>query len=79
MNRPLVILGTVLALAGLALMISVFTQSAGPDPGVGSVAQIEQRSETGWPSYAWPIVAGLTLAIGAACIMIGMNRWQQRT
>ena len=78
MNRPLVILGTVLALAGLALMISVFTQSVGHDP-VGNVPQLEQRQDTGWASYAWPIVAGLTLAIGAGCIMIGMNRWQQRT
>ena len=74
-NRPLVVVGAALALAGLAVMILVLTQSAGPESAATSIPL--ESNDTGWPSYGWPIVAGITLAIGAACIMIGMNRWHQ--
>jgi hypothetical protein len=76
-NKPLVALGVVLALAGLAMMIGIFAESVGPDPNLGSAPQPGDAGDSGFPSYIWPVVAGITLAIGAACIMLGMNRWTQ--
>jgi hypothetical protein len=36
---------------------------------------IQQEAQTS-PSRVWPLVAGLSLALGAGCIGIGMNRWR---
>ena len=78
MNRPVVVLGALLALAGFVLMIAVVTGTVGPaDPSPMQVPQVQAPAEDGMPSRVWAIVAGLMLAVGAALVMIGMNRWRQ--
>jgi hypothetical protein len=75
-NRPLVMLGAALVIAGLAVLVSVLTQNGGSDAVAGPGA-IAPSPDEGAPSYAWPILAGLTVAVGAACVMIGMKNWQR--
>jgi hypothetical protein len=75
-NRPLVMLGALLAVAGLAIFLFVFSQSGGSDAVAGSGAMGAAPQEDSL-SYGWSILAGLTLAVGAACIMIGLKNWQR--
>jgi len=75
----LIALGIALALVGvLALGFTVrdrVDESRVSAP-VGDGIPAEQAT----PHYltmVWPIVGGLSLAIGAALIGVGMNRWQR--
>jgi hypothetical protein len=71
--RPLLWAGTVLIVAGV--LVIALTRAA-------SDAMLEGREPSpmvddglGAPSRVWSVVGGVTIALGAACIGIGMNRW----
>jgi hypothetical protein len=75
MNRPLILLGAALILIGaLVLGMTAFSRAGGSEnrvPGIG-----EDQGRAGAPGEAWIFVSGLTLAAGAACVGVGMNRWR---
>jgi hypothetical protein len=77
-NKPLVMLGAVVAIAGFALMVAVLAGSVGPEPAASkSAPQLGGAAASEAPSRGWAVVAGVVLAIGAALVMLGMNRWRQ--
>jgi hypothetical protein len=72
-NPPLIWIGALLALFGAIVLTLVLAMDRQPaDPPAETV---QRAAATAPPSRVWPIVAGLSLAIGAGCIGIGMNRW----
>lgn len=76
-NPPLLVIGVVLALFGAIVLAVVLFQAR--EPNVETPQAIQQDARTEPPSRVWPIVAGLSLAVGAGCIGIGMNRWRAAT
>jgi hypothetical protein len=76
-NPPLLVIGVVLALFGAIVLAVVLLQAR--EPSVETPQVIQQDAKTEPPSRLWPIVAGLSLAVGAGCIGIGMNRWRAAT
>ena len=77
MNRVLVAVGSVLAVLGAVILaITLFRNPApaAPTPAApGSTQAVEP------PSRGWAIGAGGLLAVGAALIGLGMNRWNRST
>ena len=71
--RGLVAVGFVLIVAGAATLLWLLFAIPRPDLATTSA----EASGTGMPSLAWSMLAGLTIAAGAACVGIGMNRWYQ--
>jgi hypothetical protein len=74
-NPPLLWTGALLALFGAVVLTVVLVFGRQPQ-GETSTEAIQREATTDSPSLVWPIVAGLSLAIGAGCIGIGMNRWR---
>jgi hypothetical protein len=73
-NPPLIWIGALLALFG-AIVLAVVLVRGRAEP-VESAPAIQQEAQTTPPSRIWPVVAGLSLALGAGCIGLGMNRWR---
>ncbi len=74
-NPLLLWIGALLALFGAVVLTVVLFR--GREPAVDdAAATMQRRAETTEPSRVWPIVAGLSLALGAGFIGIGMNRWR---
>ena len=73
-NPPLLWIGALLALFGAILLAVVLVR--GRVPQENEPAPAIQHEAQGAPSGVWPLVAGLSLALGAGCIGIGMNRWR---
>jgi hypothetical protein len=74
-NPPLIWAGALLALFGAVVLVVTLLRGQ-PVQTDRDAPAIEQTTETNSSSFAWPIVAGLSLAVGAGCIGIGMNRWR---
>jgi hypothetical protein len=76
-NPVLIVIGSVLAVFG-AIVLAVMLASGGRVVRSDDItATIGERSEQQRPSPAWSILAGISLAVGAGCIGIGMNRWTE--
>lgn len=76
MNRRLIGVGAVLLVAGALLLSYLLISGPGAGPPSERVPLIgETRGRIDPPTRVWSIVAGLSMAAGAACIGIGMNRW----
>ena len=76
MHRILVIAGALMMIVGAVVLASVLLGTPAPTaPTSGSVV-VEQQQRQEPPSRAWSIVAGGALALGAALVGIGMNRWR---
>ena len=74
-NPVLIVIGSVLALFG-AIVLAVMLASGGRVVRSDDItATISEQAEHQPPSRAWAILAGISLAVGAGCIGIGMNRW----
>ena len=74
-NPPLIWIGALLALFGAIVLAVVLVRGNAPDVQESSPA-IHREAQASSPSRVWPLVAGLSLALGAGCIGIGMNRWR---
>ena len=74
-NPPLIWIGALLALFGAVVLAVVLLRGREPQSDTVAAAP-QQTTETNPSSFAWPIVAGISLALGAGCIGIGMNRWR---
>jgi hypothetical protein len=74
-NPPLLWIGALLALFGAIVLAVVLVRGRAPHV-EDSLPAIQQEAQTTAPSRVWPLVAGLSLALGAGCIGIGMNRWR---
>jgi hypothetical protein len=73
----LVGLGMALVVVGAVTLAITLFGVAGADPNapIGSAIPADRvASET--PSRIWPILGGVALAMGAALIGIGLNRWR---
>ena len=77
-NPPLLWIGALLALFGAIVLTVVLVSGRQPQDETSPQA-IQREATTNPPSLVWPIVAGLSLAVGAGCIGIGMNRWRAAT
>ena len=81
---PLIAIGLALMAIGFAVfLVLAFGKADVVDQGApqmsSSGAQKGERAyETREPSRVWAIVGGATLACGAACVGLGMNRWRAR-
>ena len=64
-----------LALFGAIVLTVVLLRGREPQAETAPQA-IQREATTDPPSLAWPIIAGVSLALGAGCIGIGMNRWR---
>ena len=74
-NPPLLWIGALLALFGAILLAVVLVRGRAPHENESAPA-LRQEAQSSAPSRVWPLVAGLSLALGAGCIGIGMNRWR---
>ncbi|HET9371423.1 MAG TPA: hypothetical protein VFO19_14285 [Vicinamibacterales bacterium] len=75
---PLIALGLILLVLGLAIfgwLMLGRPDSHQRDQLPPRAAEPTDRA-TGDRSRVWPILAGLSLAAGGACVGIGMNRWR---
>jgi hypothetical protein len=75
MNRPLVLTGAIIVLVGVVMLVMMLGHATipvapvtGPPPDPGVTANP--------PSRLWSVLIGLTLAVGAGMIGVGMNRWR---
>ena len=75
MNRALVALGSVLALLGVVVLAITLLRSPASAPPSPSVSGGTQAVDP--PSRGWAIGAGGLLAVGAAMVGLGMNRWNR--
>ena len=78
---PLIAIGVLLVVIGFGIFGALMFNR--PDPAEGTLPPRsgeprDVAGNSGQPSRAWSIVAGLTLASGAACVGIGMNRWRSQ-
>lgn len=73
--RALVAIGVVLIVAGAIGLFSLLFAIPTPEL-AGTPDQVVARAQAG-PSVGWSVLAGLTLALGGACLGIGMNAWKQ--
>ena len=79
MNRRLVGVGVVLLVAGaliLSYLLLAGTSGVPPSESVPLVGEVRGRIDP--PTRLFSILAGLALASGAACVGVGMNRWNAR-
>ena len=77
MNRLLISAGSLLMLVGAAILASVLLRSPAPAaPASDAPLIVEHQDRADAPSRAWAIAAGGVLAVGAALVGIGMNRWR---
>jgi hypothetical protein len=76
MNRILVAAGALMMLVGAVVLASVLLRSPAPTASTSAPVVVEKQERVEPPSRAWSIAAGGALAIGAALIGIGMNRWR---
>ncbi len=75
MNRNLVFSGAALVGLGAVLLIMLFVSGSTADaPGVPPADSSFFSVDP--PSRLWAILIGLTMAVGAGMIGIGMNRWK---
>ena len=75
----LIVLGIALALVGilaLGLTARDRTEDAGASEPIGHGIPAEQTGPNRL-TMLWPVVGGLSLALGAAFIGVGMNRWKR--
>jgi hypothetical protein len=78
-NRRLVGVGVALLVAGaliLSYLLLAGTGGVPPSESVPLVGEVQGRIDP--PTRLWSILAGFALASGAACVGIGMNRWNAR-
>lgn len=75
MIRGLIVVGTALVVAGASVLWWLLFAIPSPEF-AGTPGQV-MTAAADPPSRLWPLVAGLALAAGAACIGVGMNRWYQ--
>jgi hypothetical protein len=78
MNRGMVLAGAALVTVGAVLLILLWTQGspaelAGVPPATDSSFFAPDPT-----SRIWAVVIGLTIAVGAGLIGIGMNRWKRQ-
>jgi hypothetical protein len=77
MVRSLVATGVLLIVLGLGILgVLVSGRTDRYDSGQVPLV-VEDLSRTSPPSRLWSVVGGLSLAAGAACIGLGVNRWRQ--
>jgi hypothetical protein len=81
MNGKL-ILGVVLMIVGLAVAVGGIVRGGGRDvretPPTQAVGPSQAQDSPGSSSsIAWPLVAGLSIAIGGALVGIGMGRFKR--
>lgn len=75
MNRNLIVGGAALVGIGAILLIMLFASGSTPDvPGAATAGASFFSIDP--PSRLWAILIGLTMAVGAGMIGIGMNRWK---
>jgi hypothetical protein len=77
MIRSLVAVGA--GLVVLALVIFGFMINAQTDPTVSPDTTFAERQQGALDARSpiWPVIGGLALAGGAACVGIGMSRWRE--
>lgn len=73
MTKGLVVLGLALIVAGASTLLWILFAVPRPDLAATPV----DATTADVPSLFWALLAGLTLAAGAACVGIGANRWYQ--
>lgn len=79
MNRRLIGIGVVLFIAGALLLSYLLLSGTSGVPPSDSVPLIgEVRGRLDPPTRLWSVLAGFALASGAACVGVGMNRWNAR-
>lgn len=76
-NPVLILVGAVLAVFGAIVLVVMLSSGGRIQTSHDSTATIREQSEQRPPSRAWSILAGISLAVGAGCIGIGMNRWRE--
>jgi hypothetical protein len=75
MNRPLVLTGAIIVVAGVIMLAMLLGQATIPvAPVTGPPPDTAVQADA--PSRLWSVVIGLTLALGAGLIGLGMNRWR---
>jgi hypothetical protein len=78
MNRIMIGIGVVLLVLGVVLLGGMLMRrpSAEASPHTPLIGEYQGVGGNA-PSLFWPAAAGISLAAGAACIGLGMNRWHQ--
>ena len=78
MNKILIALGAAFSLVGAVILLSVLLRSPDPAaPPTGPQTVVENQRQAQPPSRMWAIGAGVSIAVGAALIAMGMNRWRR--
>lgn len=75
----LIALGVALVLVGI-VALGMAARDRADETRVGAPVYDAIPAEHVNPNHLtilWPVVGGLSLAVGAACIGIGMNRWKR--
>lgn len=76
-NPILIVIGSVLAVFGAVVLVIMLASGGRVVRSDDITATIGEQAEHQSPSPAWSILAGISLAVGAGCIGIGMNRWSE--
>jgi hypothetical protein len=75
-NRALILIGVLLAVFGVLVLAGAIGSGSLPADRVPLIGETQGQIEA--PSRLLSIGAGLSLAAGAACIGLGVNRWGWR-
>jgi hypothetical protein len=76
-TRSLLVAGVLLLAIGAGMLGMVLFDRPNPYGDAATRPLLVEEESEGVPSRLWSVGGGLSLAAGAACVGLGLNRWRQ--